>query len=336
MAFFAVEPLTLMISSRCADEVEYGGRPQPMSAVRRAMKSALEEVRFGGEQVFRVWIHEDEAVTPGDRNSWDTCMRHARQADVFLVLYNGNAGWPGTSERLGDHVGICHAEFEMAYNKTPGKVRSVQFPEIEAAPDSPNGRFQPLPAREVRSTRRVVPGRRRRVRGAGAAQGPQVPERAKGLCKRIRYAVEPFVGAVVRGFPTRKSGAGADAGRPGHRRTCRHFPSPGGTGCPRRVSRGITRHSKLFPSPGRARRPGGDGRGGDRTGPAGGRRRAAGSRAGGRRRGVQGRLLRRRGAGSGPAWTIRSAARSRPTRSSPFSRSARPIASHRACPQTSP
>jgi hypothetical protein len=26
-----------------------------------------------------------------------------------------------------------------------------------------------------------------------------------------------FVGAVVRGFPTRKSGAGADAGRPGHR-----------------------------------------------------------------------------------------------------------------------
>ena len=142
MAFFAVEPLTLMISSRCADQVEFGGRPQPMSAVRRAMKSALEEIRFGGEQVFRVWIHEDEAVTPGDRSSWDTCMRHARQADVFLVLYNGNAGWPGTSERLGDHVGICHAEFEMAYNKTPGKVRSVQFPEIEAEPDSPNGRFQ--------------------------------------------------------------------------------------------------------------------------------------------------------------------------------------------------
>ena len=83
--------------------------------------------------------------------------------------------------------------------------------------------FHPLPAREVRSTRRVVPGRRRRVRGAVVAQGPQVPERAKGVCKRIRYAVEPFVGAVVAGFPTRKSGAGADAGRPGHRRTCRHI-----------------------------------------------------------------------------------------------------------------
>ena len=50
-----------------------------------------------------------------------------------------------------------------------------------------------LPAMEVRSTRRVVPGRRRRVRGAVAAQGPQVPERAKGLCTRIRYAVEPYM-----------------------------------------------------------------------------------------------------------------------------------------------
>jgi len=142
MAFFAVEPLTLMISSRCRDEVPFEGRSQPMEAVRRAMKAALEAIRLADEQVFRVWIHEDEAVTPGDRNSWDTCMRHARQADVFLVLYNGNAGWPGTSERLGDHVGICHAEFEAAYNKTPGKVRSIQLPEIEAAPDSPDGRFQ--------------------------------------------------------------------------------------------------------------------------------------------------------------------------------------------------
>ncbi len=33
----------------------------------------------------------------------------------------------------------------------------------------------PLPAMEMRSRRRVVPGRRRRVRMAGVAQGPQVP-----------------------------------------------------------------------------------------------------------------------------------------------------------------
>jgi hypothetical protein len=69
---------------------------------------------------------------------------------------------------------------------------------------------------EVRSTRRAVPGRRRRGRGAAAAQGPRVPERAEVLCKRIRDAVEPFVGAVAERFPTRKYVAAVDAGRPGH------------------------------------------------------------------------------------------------------------------------
>jgi hypothetical protein len=59
-----------------------------------------------------------------------------------FVLYTGNAGWPGTSERLGDHVGICHAELEAAYNKTPSKVRTIQLPPIEAEPGPPNQRFQ--------------------------------------------------------------------------------------------------------------------------------------------------------------------------------------------------
>ena len=50
-----------------------------------------------------------------------------------------------------------------------------------------------LPAMEVRSTRRVVPGRRRRGRAAGVAKGPKDPQPAQVVCKRIRYAVEPFV-----------------------------------------------------------------------------------------------------------------------------------------------
>lgn len=142
MAFFAIEPLTLMISSRCSDMVQFKRKKQKMSSVRRAMKKSLEAIRFGGEQIFEVWIHEDEAVTSGDQNSWDTCMSKSRKADVFLALYNGNAGWPGSSDPSGDHVGICHAEFEAAFNKTPGKVRSIQFPAISAKSDSPNGRFQ--------------------------------------------------------------------------------------------------------------------------------------------------------------------------------------------------
>jgi len=166
MAFLVIEHLTLMISSRCSDQVSFGGRPQPMTEVRRAMKSGLEGIKFADEQVFRVWIHEDEAVSPGDQNSWDTCVGKARRADIFLVLYSGNAGWSGTSERLGDHVGICHAEFEAAYNKTPGKVRSIQFPVIAAEPGSPDARFQAY-------------FRRQGLLGAQVNSGEEAVERAR-------------------------------------------------------------------------------------------------------------------------------------------------------------
>ena len=142
MTFLAAESLTLMISSRCTDEVPFDRRPQPMAAVRRAMKVVLEAIQLADEQLFKVWIHEDESGTGAEQTSWDRCVSRARNADIFLVLYNGNAGWPGTSERLGDHVGICHAELEAAYNKTPGKVRTIQLPPIEAEPGSPNQRFQ--------------------------------------------------------------------------------------------------------------------------------------------------------------------------------------------------
>ena len=92
--------------------------------------------------MFEVWIHEDEDVLPGDQTSWDHCMSRARKADLMLVLYNGNAGWSGTSSRISDHVGICHAEFDEAFDRCPGKVRSVQLTEITAKKDSPDDRFQ--------------------------------------------------------------------------------------------------------------------------------------------------------------------------------------------------
>jgi hypothetical protein len=158
MTFLAREPLTLMISSRCTDAVPFGGRPQPMAVVRRAMKDALEAMRLADEPVFEVWIHEDESATAADQNAWDRCVSRARNADIFLVLYNGNAGWAGTSERLGDHVGICHAELEAAYNKTPSKVRTIQLPPTEAEPGSPSQRFQTYFKRQKLSGPQVQTG----------------------------------------------------------------------------------------------------------------------------------------------------------------------------------
>jgi hypothetical protein len=132
----------MMLSSRCKDSVTFEGHLQELASVRKAIKKAIEAIQPNNRQLFEVWIHEDESHTAGDQNTWDTCMTKARQADVVLVLYNGNAGWSGASSILGNHVGICHAEFAEAFNKAPGKVRSIQFPPITAEPGSPDETFQ--------------------------------------------------------------------------------------------------------------------------------------------------------------------------------------------------
>lgn len=146
--YFEIEPLRIMLSSRCSDLVHFDGRLQPMSVLRGAIQAALEGLRFGGEQVFRVWIHEPEAIAPGDETSWDKCINQARRADIFLMLYNGNAGWPGSSEPFADAVGICHAELAAAYSKAPAKVRSIHFP-LDGVPDNlPNRNFQKYVAQQ--------------------------------------------------------------------------------------------------------------------------------------------------------------------------------------------
>lgn len=140
--FSDFQPLTVMLSSRCHDLFEFQGEPRPMSDLRRAIKTDLEKIRFGGKAVFQVWIHEEEFA--GAAISWDTCIAKARQADIFLVLYNGNSGWSGsTDETLKNNVGICHAEFNAALTKSREKVRSIHLlPGLEDPENGPHTRFR--------------------------------------------------------------------------------------------------------------------------------------------------------------------------------------------------
>jgi hypothetical protein len=63
----AFEPLTVMLSSRCSDPVPFGGGTGSMADVRMAIKNKLEELELFGMQVFKVWVHENEAVSPVTR-----------------------------------------------------------------------------------------------------------------------------------------------------------------------------------------------------------------------------------------------------------------------------
>jgi hypothetical protein len=120
--------IKIMISSRCNDLFPTGAKgAKRLSDIRTQLKAEIEAVRIFGEQVYEVWINE-KAAEDGSQQAWDHWMEQARDCDVFVALFNGNAGWP---DKAGT-IGICHAEFEKAYTSAPGKVFVVNIHEPKA------------------------------------------------------------------------------------------------------------------------------------------------------------------------------------------------------------
>ena len=78
---------------------------------------------------------------------------------------------------------------------------------------------------------RVVPGRRRRVRIAAVAQGPEVLELRRRYAERIRHAVKPFAGAVAPCGPTGSMARLRTQGEP-ENKSCREREGVGGLGSP--------------------------------------------------------------------------------------------------------
>lgn len=119
----------IMISSRCNDifPASGGADSRRLSDIRMQLKKEIEAEKLFGKEAFEVWINEDEPPEPGDKDSWELCVEQARDADILLVLYNGNAGWSLSS---GD-IGICHAELMTAFSESPGKVSVVSLLESD-------------------------------------------------------------------------------------------------------------------------------------------------------------------------------------------------------------
>ena len=115
--------IKVMISSRCDDEFD----GKKLSVTREKIKVLLEEVQIFGKQIFEVWINED--APPQPQSALEKCLEQARESDIFLCLYNGDAG----------HNGICHKELEEAYTHSPRKVLVI-FLEHEIS--QPNEEFK--------------------------------------------------------------------------------------------------------------------------------------------------------------------------------------------------
>lgn len=128
-----------MISSRCDDPVNFRNKKSRLSDLRMELKNIIQSYKVGNDPLFDAWINEDEPPEEGSSTAWDGCMQQVRDADVVLVLYNGNAGWC----RDDSEVGICHGEFAMALNTAPAKVRVIELPPASEKPvDSKSRRFR--------------------------------------------------------------------------------------------------------------------------------------------------------------------------------------------------
>jgi hypothetical protein len=89
-----------------------------------AIKKEIEKESYLGKPLFDVWINETE-TEDATQSSWEACINQAETCDAFISILDGEAGWQVDSN--GSGIGICHAEFETAYAKSPGKVRVVSL-----------------------------------------------------------------------------------------------------------------------------------------------------------------------------------------------------------------
>lgn len=117
--------IRVMISSRCNDSFPLRGQESVrLTDLRVEMKGEIEGSKTLGSSMYEVWIHEKAGVS-AERDSWEECVRQARDCDMFLMLYNGNAGFKGQGEFAS--VGICDAEFQTAYATAPSKVTIIDI-----------------------------------------------------------------------------------------------------------------------------------------------------------------------------------------------------------------
>ncbi|MEM7218991.1 MAG: hypothetical protein AAF515_11550 [Pseudomonadota bacterium] len=120
------DQIRVMISSRNGSPIVLDGKRRSLTYtyLRRKMKTTLEEKKPFGDQLFNVFINEEES-RPTTSGPWELSLAEARKADIVIVLYNGDAGWHGFGEFRS--IGICHAEMREAIEHARHKVYGIRF-----------------------------------------------------------------------------------------------------------------------------------------------------------------------------------------------------------------
>ena len=135
--------IRVMISSRAESTVFSGAARIKLTTLRKRLQRTLHALRWSteaaghgeaissGQQIFDVWIHENEKAKSSKRSPFDLSLDEIRRADIVIVLYNGESGWKLDEQG----IGICHAEFQEAVSRRGNIVYLI---ELEPMPKPKN------------------------------------------------------------------------------------------------------------------------------------------------------------------------------------------------------
>lgn len=111
-------PIVVMLSSK--SKSQFDGKP--LAVHRDRLRLAIESEKLLDAELFEVWTNESAPAAPATVSWWEHCVTQAREADVLLAIYNGDAGSQIPSA---GGIGICHAEFLGAVETGPERVRVI-------------------------------------------------------------------------------------------------------------------------------------------------------------------------------------------------------------------
>jgi len=109
--------ISIMISSRNNSKFV----KKTLSEIRKKLKEEIEKEKLFDKEIFKVWINEEEVSS---NETWDECIKQAKENDIVIVLYNGEAGWVRNDK---DKIGICHAEMLAAIESSSEKVYVIDI-----------------------------------------------------------------------------------------------------------------------------------------------------------------------------------------------------------------
>lgn len=139
-----------MISSRAESKVFSGDAKVALTDLRKRLQKSLHSLRWSNtpaedseavssdQQIFDVWIHENEQAKSTKRSPFELSLDEIRKADIVIVLYNGEAGW-----KLDDRgIGICQAEFQEAVSRRSNIVYLIEIDPLPKPKGKSDREFQ--------------------------------------------------------------------------------------------------------------------------------------------------------------------------------------------------